>query len=216
MRVTNRIALLVATALVIPGTLADEVDRVWAKRYANHLPEWCKYTQELPDKSVHGAYGHPLSKTYSVVFAPAWLHLHHYCRGLSWMYEASKVVNDEAVRRGLYAGVVAECDYVLERSDDTLVLAPEIHYKKGIALMTLGRRMEAVESFTAALAIRADYVPAYLALSQYFERAGDVTEATRVIRQGLERAPDAPQLRLRLAELEGQTPAGTVARDAPP
>jgi len=191
---------------------------VWAANYANHLPEWCKYTQELPDKirHGHGAYGDPLSKSYERVFGDAWKDLHHYCRALSWLYDASKIVNDEPIRHGLYAHAVDECDYVLQRADKSLVLLPEIHYKKGIALMSLGKRVEAVESFTAALAIRADYVPAYLALSQYFERAGDVTEATRIIREGLARAPDAPQLRQRLAELEGQPATGTVARDAPP
>jgi len=199
-----RIAFLVACAVATTDARANEIDRVWAARYANHLPEWCKYTQELPDKHFQGAYGDPLSKTYSVVFAPVWHHLHHYCRGLSWMYEATKVGRDETARRGLYNNVVSEFDYVLDRSDDTFVLAPELHYRKGVALMALEHRMEAVESFTAALRIRPDYVPAYVALSQYFESAGDVSEAVRVLREGLARVPDAPQLQQRLAELEGQ------------
>jgi hypothetical protein len=73
-----------------------------------------------------------------------------------------------------------------------------------------------VESFLAAIALRADYVPPYLALSQYFEQAGDRTEATRIIREGLAHAPDSPHLQERIAELEGPTSAGAVARDAPP
>ena len=208
--------LLLTVVMWTSTTRADEVDRVWQSLYADHLPEWCKYTQELPNKRFKSAFGHPNSAPYRAAFGEkAWWALHHYCRGLDMMYDASKTT-DMARRRFLYTNAVEECQWVLDRTDDTFVLKPEIHYKKGIALMSLERRVEAVECFTAALAIRADYVPAYVALSLYFERAGDSAEAIRVLQEGLQHVKDSPQLKQRLADLEARRAKGQVAHGTPP
>lgn len=204
MRASSALRRAVVLALVLsgPSVFAREVDRLWSQLYADHLPAYCKYTQQLPNKR-EGAYGAPESQMYRERFGEPWKDLHHYCFALDLLYQATRSVHDETVRRGMYVDAVDECDYVLERlPDDTCPLIPEIHYTRGIALMTLGRRLEGLESFTKAIEIRPDYAPPYVALSQYFESAGDVGEATRIVREGLTRAPDAPQLRERLAELE--------------
>jgi tetratricopeptide (TPR) repeat protein len=77
-----------------------------------------------------------------------------------------------------------------------------MHYKKGIALLSLGRRLEAVECFTIVLEKWPDYVPAYLALSQYFESAGDLDTAASVLREGVARVPSSTPLQERLTALE--------------
>lgn len=183
------------------------VDRVWAKRYADHLPEWCKYTMELPSSSDEkGAYGDPRGAPWVAEFGKhRFEHLHHYCRGLDRLYEGGRVLNDESTRHGLFQDAVRECTYVLDRTDDTFTLKPEIYYKRGVALMALGKRVEAVENFTAAVNIRPDYEPAYVSLSQFFERAGDRAEARRLIEEGLRWVPQSTQLTARLAELDGRS-----------
>jgi tetratricopeptide (TPR) repeat protein len=222
---TIPLAFLGASALLFPAVRAQDgqtpardaestarhrasVDRVWAKRYADHLPEWCKYTMELPSSAEEkGAYGDPRGAPWVAEFGQhRFMHLHHYCRGLDHLYQGARVVNEQE-REFLFKEAVKECDYLLDRTDDTFVLKPEIYYKKGVALMTLGKAVEAVESFTTALRIRPDYEPAYVSLSQFFERAGDRAEARRLIEEGLRWIPQSTQLTARLAELKGRTQA---------
>ncbi len=217
--------LLGASALLFPAAHAQDeqapvrdaeanarhwasVDRVWAKRYADHLPEWCKYTMELPSSAEEkGAYGDPRGAPWVKEFGKhRFMHLHHYCRGLDHLYEGARVVNDEERRDFLFREAATECTYVLDRTDDSFVLKPEIYYKKGMALMAHGKPVEAVENFTAALQIRPNYEPAYVSLSQFFERAGDRAEARRLIEEGLRWVPQSTQLTARLAELGGRTP----------
>jgi len=206
--------LLGAHCLLGPVAEAADVDRVWRRLYADHLPEYCKYTQSLPDHS-RGDYGHPLSTgKYRTLFGEAWHHLHHYCFGLDLMYQNAKLTPSVELRRGNLAQAVREFDYVIDRSDDSMVLAAEIHFKKGVALMGLEQYVDAVESLTRAISIRDDYVPAYLALSNYFERFGDLEQATLIAQRGLERAPDTPVLRKRVAELTRSEAPGSRSSDS--
>ena len=188
----------------------ERIDRIWT-RWGDHLPDWCKYTMLLPDPRIgetSPGWGDPRGEPYKAVFGGMqnFEDMHHYCRGLNDLYEGSRS-NEEQTRIHWFSEAVRECDYVLERTDLNFVLRPEIFYKKGVALMTLGLPIEAVEMFTTALSTRQDYEPAYLSLSQYFERAGDPAEAKRLIQEGLRWIPGSTQLTDRLAELEGRTGA---------
>jgi tetratricopeptide (TPR) repeat protein len=186
----------------------ERIDRIWT-RWGDHLPDWCKFTMLLPDPRLNETspgWGDPRGEPYKVAFGGMqnFEDVHHYCRGLNDLYEGSRS-NEESTRQTWFNDAVREFDYVLERTDLSFVLRPEIYYKKGVALMTLGRPIEAVEMFTAALSTRQDYEPAYLSLSQYFEHAGDRAEAKRLIEEGLRWIPGSTQLAARLDELEGRT-----------
>jgi tetratricopeptide (TPR) repeat protein len=182
----------------------ERIDRIW-ERWADHLPDWCKYTMLLPDPLIEGTspgWGDPRGEPYKAAFGGMqnFEDVHHYCRGLNDLYEGSRASEDK--REYWFNEAVREIDYVLQRTDLSFVLRPEMYYKKGVALMTLGKPIEAVEMFTAALRTRSDYEPAYLSLSQYFERAGDMAEAKRLVEEGLRWIPDSTHLTQRLTELK--------------
>lgn len=201
-------AIVVLSAGMVSPALGGEIDRVWAQ-FEDHLPAYCKYTKLLPDtKHTTGAFLHPLSQgMYHQMFGETWNHLHHYCFGLNDIYKASKEAYNEEMRRGLTRSAIVEFDYVLDRAHQGFVLTPEILVAKGNALVSLDRDLEAVEQFTTALEIRADYVPAYVALANYFERRGDTPYAVTILRQGLERVPDSEILQAKLDELSSRTGA---------
>ena len=182
----------------------SQIDRMWA-RYADHVPEYCRYTQSLPDKATPGEHGHPLSTgKYRTLFGESWEAMHHYCYGLEEMFEAAQPGVEEIVQRGLYETAIRNFDYVLLRMADTIYLKPEIHVQKGLALLLLDRQADAVAAFTDAISLKNDYVPAYTALGAYFDGLGDLGQAASILRQGLEHAPEDQDLRAQLLDLQSR------------
>ncbi len=191
---------------------AAVVDDVWNAKYADHLPAFCKYTQQLPDKTW-GDYGNPLStQTYAAIYGSAWSHMHHFCFGLEAMYQASISDSDE-LRRSDYGHAVTEFDYVLERSAPDMAARPDLLFNRAIALLNIDQRIDAVKDLTEVIALDPKYVPAYLALSDYFRNLGDTDEAVRLLRDGLAQVPDSEVLKTRLAALQHDT-APSPAEDS--
>ena len=202
MRGRHGLASLALFTVAGVATADTQVDRVWLK-YADHVPEYCLYVQVLPDRVTPAYHDHPLSTgKYRSSFGTAWNHMHHYCWGLEAMFEATQPEVEPVIQRGLYSSAVSDFDYVLERMPDAIFLKPEIFVQKGLALTLLERHGEAIDAYTDALAIRADYVPAYIALSGCFERFGDLEKAASILRQGLEHAPQNAMLLEKLGEFE--------------
>ena len=167
-------------------------EELFERTWAGHLPQYCLYTQLLPDAQA-GLYHTPTGKKYLKQYGPAFFHTHHYCWGLDKTYRAS-MEEDDFERRALYRSSVEEFDYVLMRSTQDFVLRVEILVNKGIAQEALGKYVEAVESYTEALRLRRDYPPAYVGLSSCFEALGDRQRALTIIESGLALAPDSEAL----------------------
>ena len=176
-------------------------EQLFRRLWADHLPEYCLYTQLMPDGD-YGLYGSPVSKEYGKMFGPAFHHMHHYCFGLENTYQAS-LEDEQPARLRLYSQAVREFDYVLDRSTDDFVLKPEIYVNKGAALEVLGLYADAVEAYTNALTLKRDYVPAYIGLSNCFEVLGDPARALAMVDSGLQQVPGSEALLAKRSELTG-------------
>ncbi len=178
------------------------ISNTWAPRqYVNsqrgrYLPDFCKDTYD-GNWDPQGPY--------SRMYGEGWPHLHHYCRGLYKFDTAMLNWRDQRVRRFELTSSLEEFDYVLTKTSNAFVLRPEILVKKGHALLLLDRDIEAIETFTEAMALRRDYAPAYLMLSNYFLRAGDDATALELLELGARNAPDSAALKQRLEEVRAGT-----------
>jgi tetratricopeptide (TPR) repeat protein len=97
---------------------------------------------------------------------------------------------------------INEFNYVLERAKDDFVMLPEILTKKGENLIRLGRAPLGMIELERAIAVKPDYWPPYVALSDYFKDSGDIEKARQALQRGLAAAPNTQALKKRLAALE--------------
>jgi tetratricopeptide (TPR) repeat protein len=134
--------------------------------------------------------------------------MHHYCYALFNLREALKLSKNEALRGTRIRHAIEDFDYVLDRSDSTFVLRPEILVRKGMALALTNDEVGALTCFQEALEVRSDFVAAYVVLSNYFARSGDYESAKEILEVGLSRVPDAEVLQRKLSELRGADPGG--------
>lgn len=194
------IVVLLLMSLCSPCWLSFSQDNLFHREpgwtRAEYMPEFCDYTQDgSADPTEKGAY-------YSL-YGPAFHHTHHYCRALYHLHHAIRDWDDENRRRFRYERAIVDCDYVLERSSSDFFLRPEIFYNKGVALRALDRNIEATQCFREALTLRPGYIPAYVALANTLEAAGDSQEARRILQAALKYAPDNALLRRKLSNLPG-------------
>lgn len=189
----------VVILLVLAGTAgmharASEYPRnYWKVGY----PDYCQY-------SFDGNRGHPQKSPYATVYGwKNFQHLHHYCRGLYRMKEAAAAAESTAAMDSSFYRATMEFNYVLDNTGPDFVLKPEILVQKGISLLAIGKFIEAIECFNEALELRRDYVPAYVALANYFLNQDDPEGAREVLEIGLAHAPDSEILLGMLADIDG-------------
>jgi len=142
-------------------------------------------------------------KHWSDVFgAENWLHLHHYCDGLNFMNRSFKRGSDRNARDFDLRRAVNNFDYVLTRASNDFVLLPEIMAQKARALHMLGRKAEAASLDAKVIAMQPDYIPAYIALGDFYKESGDLKKARETYEAGLIQHPGQRSLVRRLKRLE--------------
>ncbi|WP_407279701.1 tetratricopeptide repeat protein [Aromatoleum evansii] len=73
---------------------------------------------------------------------------------------------------------------------------PEAHFARAQAAVGAGDIMESIASIDTALRLRADWEPAVLFKAQLLSQSGAMQEATKLVREYLERHPDSRNARL--------------------
>jgi tetratricopeptide (TPR) repeat protein len=197
-------------ATSIPGY--PERVEAYDPREVARLPKYCMYTLEFR-RNVPGGNNGAEIKRWSSLMGPTFNAMHHYCWGLMHTNRAIFLAPTKQLRNFHLSASINEFDYVLRRASDDFVLLPEILTKKGENLIRLGRGPLAVGELERAIAVKPDYWPPYVVLSDYFRDSGDIGKAREVIERGLAAAPDTQALKKRLAELQkSKAKAGDPAR----
>ncbi|RMF83317.1 MAG: hypothetical protein D6739_07360 [Nitrospirae bacterium] len=161
----------------------------------HELPAWCAYTQETP-----ASYARAEKERYARRYGPAWAAMHHACRGLDDLNRAASATGDLA-QRNLLKAAAREFDYVLEHAGPRYPFRPFLLVKKGTALLRLGRRIDALEAFQAALRADRGYEDAYLAMAHMYAGRGDRETALLILEQGLHFNPTSERLQAAKANL---------------
>ena len=161
------------------------------------LPEYCAYMQlgsRSDSPSLKG-------ERYKQLLGKSWDATHHYCWGMDKFYLAFESYSNKARYTNYISSAIQDFDYILERSDSSFILKPEILTKKGLALSFLGRNAESIHVLHSAIKIKPDYVYSYIQLSMLFLKKGAKNKAQKVLELGLEHSPSSPILKQALAKL---------------
>lgn len=175
------------------------------------LPPYCKFTQggyvghENPQQPTEGA------RRWVGVFggqgmtANLW-RMHHYCYALIHMMRGRRTGLAPMEFKEAWLGAIDEIDFSLQFLPEDFVLMPEMLLNRGRALMRLKRPEAALSNFRKATELKPDYWPPYLEMAEIFVAGNDKSKAIEVLQEGLQHAPDAKALRLRLTEVGGKIP----------
>lgn len=134
--------------------------------------------------------------------AENWLHLHHYCDGLNFLNRSFKRGGDKTASDFDLRRAINNFDYVLDRASSDFVLLPEIMAQKARALRMLGQKAEAASLYARVISMRADYIPAYIALGDFYKESGDAKKARETYEAGLKQHPGHRSLVRRLNRLK--------------
>jgi tetratricopeptide (TPR) repeat protein len=190
-----------ALALLAPATEgADAGGRGFDPREIYLLPSYCKYTQIYRDNLPGGKDPAEIERLTNSM-GHTFIHMHHYCWALQTSNPARLAADAPDIRRHDLLLAIGDFDYVIERAPKDFSLLPEIHTKKGEALIRMNRAAEGILEFQRAIKLKADYWQAYAAMSDYYKETGQPAKAREALDQGLSVAPNAKALKVRLADL---------------
>lgn len=202
-RQLTAVTVLFMTQFSVPGAQAAD-GRIPSMAEIRQLPPYCPHTQII--SKVYGRQQaaskyDAQTKPFVDIYGSDFWHLHHYCFGLvnvirSYATPESREFN--------LSKSIFQFDYVLKAISPNSMLRPELHLKRAQSLVLMKRGGEAVADFKKAIALKADYAPAYAYLSDYYKSSGEKNLALTTLEEGLTKVPSDRSLLKRYAELGGK------------
>jgi hypothetical protein len=171
------------------------------RREVAMLPRYCLHTLGFRMARVPGGEDQATTDRWYAFLGPAFNGLHHYCWGMMKTNRALLLARDAATREFYLQDSIGEFDFVIRSAPDDFLLLPEILTKRAENLGRLGKGAVGVLDLERAITLKADYWPAYAALSDHYKKIGDMSKARDALISGLEKSPDATGLKRRLNEL---------------
>jgi tetratricopeptide (TPR) repeat protein len=162
---------------------------------------WHKDIHLLPQYCKDNAAGKGRFEKWRSTFGEAYIHMHHYCAGVSAELKAKSTLNQQE-RVSALQRVVGQMRYVSSSCSTRCVLYPELHTRWGWALSELGQVGEAVQHYQLAIKAKRNYTPAYARLSELYLKSNQVDEARKILESGLKAKPNSSALKRRLKKLE--------------
>lgn len=162
------------------------------------LPEYCRHTitfrEKYGSKEAQDMWFQRLGESFRA--------MHHYCWGLVNLQEAGRASTSAPHRQHLYRSAISNIDYVLERSDESFILRPELLTRRGETQAKLHQLGQAEASFREAFRLRADYWPAYKGLAEVYLQQRKPNLARETLETGLSKVSEKRVLRRMLDELK--------------
>lgn len=195
----NMLSMNIATAASdAPGY--PESIYAYDSREVAMLPPYCKYTSLF---SAHVSDKDPTEgRRWRDSLGPTFKAMHHYCWGLMHTNRALLLTRTQRIKSFHLSRSIDEFDYVLRHATEDFILLPEILTKKGENLIRLGKGAVAVIGLERAIQLKADYWPAYAALSDHYKSSGDLAKARALLEKALSFAPETTALKRRLVALD--------------
>ena len=180
--------LLVLLAIAISTKAADQQATIEELKM---LPSFCVYK--------HRDYRSPESKKkWQKTFGELWGDMHHYCWGVNFRNRAAKSKNERGFNLNQ---AVDNIDYTLRRTPKDHFYRPQILLDMAKAKKMQKKYDEAIVLDEEAIALKNDFIPAYLDLSRLYKKLGDKKKAKEVIELGLKYKPDSKVLKKKLKRL---------------
>lgn len=201
------IVLVLAAAFVVAPVAAGQLDipnrrGLFTPGELALLPPYCSAQQGMRN------YTGPGGARWRQQFGDDLQHIHHYCRGLrDEMFAKMLSGTTPAQRHFLWNRSVGEFDYMIRNSTPAMPLLPEIHFKRGEALLRLGQVAQAEEAFQNSRRLKPDYWPPYAAWIDKLIELKLYARASELLDEGLQQMPGESQLLSRIEHLPGRRTA---------
>lgn len=189
---TKLLAIMLGT-LLANTALAILPSAIQSNEFAM-LPPYCK--AKLSDDPAD-------DKLFSGAIGPDWLHIHHYCFALNFTNRFYKTSNPSEKRHYMQSAL-GNHDYMLTHATPDFWMRPEIHTEKAKQLRAAKRYAEAIGELARALGIKADYLNAYVVLSDVYMDLNQKSDAIASVEKGLHYGPDNRALQRRFKLLTGR------------
>lgn len=166
------------------------------------LPDICRYTMDGPYRGAYiagssfGWLKNHHDPNFRIVYqyylniGPDLIHMHHYCRGLKRMNEAITESTAEGMSSFKLRQALNEFGYVLRNSKPDFVLRPLVMMEKARTFLYLNDEQNFIKTLTDILRINNRYIPAYVALADYYISKGDKQNALQMLNRAKQIAPD--------------------------
>jgi tetratricopeptide (TPR) repeat protein len=175
----------------------------WQSSVAAVGEHWSKNTQLLPQYCKDRAKGaqSPEFNKWRSTFGEAYIHMHHYCKGV-FAEQKAKSTLDQRERARWLMSAASQMQKVSGSCNTGHVLYPELHTRWGWALNEQGQTVEAIQHYQLALKAKRNYTLAYVRLSELYLKANQPDEARKILELGLQARPNSSALKKRLKKLE--------------
>lgn len=147
----------------------------------------------------------PLQKSYAEQYGSNWQHMHHYCFGVNFANRA-RFSRDATGRNDNFKESIANYYYMIDHTDRSFWMRPQIHVEMGRVYLRMNKRIEAAKDFAAAIAANPRYEPAYLPLIETYRALGSTSAALEVATAGLRYFPNSKALRESYLAVGGKMP----------
>jgi len=163
------------------------------------LPPFCKAKIGHHDKNDAA------TNYWKGVFGPEnWIHIHHYCFGVNFVNRSYRPGKARVERDADLRNAINNFNYVLGHTQSNFSLRADVMVQKARALHRLGNEAEVAGLYMKAIELKPDYVPAYIALGDYYKDSGDRAKARETYEAGLKKVPDNSLLNRRIRRLSGK------------
>lgn len=142
----------------------EPTDLEWAS-----WPEYCKarYVTTNIGSGSKWSREYPDGRTKAIsrqIGEPSFLHVHHYCAGVTWLSRA-KLEANEVRRKSFLEYANTEISYTFERIPETSPIYPTVAVNMARARMEVGQRDEAIAVVEHAAQVRPQDPRAYIGLA---------------------------------------------------
>lgn len=129
-----------------------------------------------------------------------WVQIHHYCNALNDINIAFASMDPNKRKKSLTVAIRSIKD-VLNKTEPTFILRPELYLKMGESYSQLQHYSEAIMAYKSALKIKSNYSSAYASMSDTYLKMGKRDRAVETLNIGLKYKPNSKRLIRRLERL---------------
>jgi hypothetical protein len=205
------LAVIVLSLLGYGPASADE-PRGTPAEYAM-IPKWCAYSNPgalTPIVGERGASPEVRAKVLQLRHAGC-SGIHHYCWALIWSNRAFLNDTSDYDRQFHYSVAISDHQYVLDQSNKSCPMIPELYTKQGELYALSNKPQDAEAKFRQALGVKASYAAAYIGLSDLYETQGATDKALAALQAGIKANPKSTALQKKLQRVQ-QRASGTAAQ----
>ncbi len=166
------------------------------------LPVYCPDTQGF---NYGDAYTNtsPRAAGWVAKLGPSFWALHHHCWGLIKVRRAMAPGVSPAIRTGLIKAAIADYNYVINHSNSSFLVLPDIYLKMGEAYRLLGDLANAALAYGQSRRLKPDFWPAYAGWAEALHKSGARAAALTHLEEGLRQAPTAQPLQQQYQQYGG-------------